>query len=321
MAKVGVCIEMDRGEVKRANLGVLAAARGDGDNEVYALVSGRCEDRAKALLSEHGARKIVEISTEKGDLAASPDLEARVLGEAVKRYGFDLVLGLSSARGKDLLARIAALMNIPLTLDCIGLDIRERMVVKSHFSGKALARIKLPAGGCAACGIRPNAIEPAPAPVETEVETFRSSADDPGRMAVKEIRQGAGGEIDLTEADIVVAGGRGVGGAEGFRMLEACAEALRGAVGASRAAVDAGWAPHSMQVGQTGKTVSPRLYIACGISGSVQHFAGMKTAKAIVAINTDKDAPIFGKCDYGLQADLFEVVPALTEKLKSRLPG
>ena len=132
------------------------------------------------------------------------------------------------------------------------------------------------------------------------------------------MKQGKAGIVDLTEADIIITGGRPMGSAENYKVLEACAHALGAAVGASRAAVDAGYAPHSMQVGQTGKTVSPKLYIGCGLSGSVQHFAGMKTSKVIVAVNTDKDAPIFNKSDYGIVGDLFEVVPVLTEVLREQ---
>jgi electron transfer flavoprotein alpha subunit len=125
--------------------------------------------------------------------------------------------------------------------------------------------------------------------------------------------------VDLTEANVIITGGRPIGSSENYQILRDCADTLDAAVGASRAAVDAGYAPHSMQVGQTGKTVSPKLYIGCGLSGSVQHFAGMKTSKVIVAINTDRDAPIFGKCDYGIVGDLFEVVPVLTEVLKEQM--
>jgi electron transfer flavoprotein alpha subunit len=165
--------------------------------------------------------------------------------------------------------------------------------------------------------LRPNAVEPAAAPgAAPEIAPLRVAVTAPGRVRVLEVKAASEGRIDLAEANVIVTGGRPIGAAENFQILEACARELGGAVGASRAAVDAGFAPHAMQVGQTGKTVSPRLYIGCGLSGSVQHFAGMKTAKVIVGINTDKDAPIFEKCDYGIVGDLFEVVPALTEALR-----
>jgi electron transfer flavoprotein alpha subunit len=135
---------------------------------------------------------------------------------------------------------------------------------------------------------------------------------------VRAVRTGGSGSADLTEANIIITGGRAIGSPDNFQVLRECADELGAAVGASRAAVDAGYAPHSMQVGQTGKTVSPKLYIACGVSGAVQHFAGMKTSKVVVAINNDQDAPIFGKSNYGLLGDLFEVVPALTDALRKR---
>ena len=141
---------------------------------------------------------------------------------------------------------------------------------------------------------------------------------DPAKLVIKEVKQSQSTAVDLTEANVIITGGRPIAAAENYKILRECADAVGAAVGASRAAVDAGYAPHSMQVGQTGKTVSPKLYVGCGLSGSVQHFAGMKTSKVIVAINTDKDAPIFGKCDYGIVGDLFEVVPVLTEVLKAQ---
>ena len=154
--------------------------------------------------------------------------------------------------------------------------------------------------------------------MSAEVISIAAEAGSSNGLKVLEVKKGGSGAVDLTEAEIIITGGRPMDSAENFKILYACAEELEGAVGASRAAVDAGFAPHSMQVGQTGKTVSPKLYIGCGLSGSVQHFAGMKTSRVIVGINTDKDAPIFGKCDYGIVGDLFDVVPALTEALKDR---
>lgn len=163
--------------------------------------------------------------------------------------------------------------------------------------------------------VRPNAVEAKPALSAGEIAEFVANVSDPGKLVIKEVKKGDSDKIDLTEAPIIITGGRAIKAAENYKMLEDCAAKIGAAVGASRAAVDAGYAPHSMQVGQTGKTVSPRLYIACGVSGAVQHFAGMKTSKVIVAINEDKDAPIFAKCDYGIVGDIFEVVPVLTEKL------
>jgi electron transfer flavoprotein alpha subunit len=225
------------------------------------------------------------------------------------------LLGLSSVAGRDLLARTAARLGIPLALDCVGVSLQEGTVTKSHFAGRTLATLRL-LGDRFVCGIRPNAIEPEPAPCSAEAARYSAPVKDCNRMRVKEVKKSGSGRTELTEADIIITGGRPMGSAENFRILEECADVLGGAVGASRAAVDAGYAPHNLQVGQTGKTVSPRLYIACGVSGSVQHFAGMKTSKVIVAINKDKDAPIFNKCDYGIVGDLFEVVPVLTDVLK-----
>jgi electron transfer flavoprotein alpha subunit len=252
-----------------------------------------------------------------GDLSASPDLKARALAAAIEKYGLEALLGLASAQGRDIFARLAASMDLPLASDCMAVDVAGAMVTKSHFSGKTVAKIKLE-GDVFICGIRPNSIEPTAAAGEAATEVFTASAGDSGRLKVVETKGAASGEVELTEASVIVTGGRPIASAENFGILRACAQELGAAVGASRAAVDAGYAPHSMQVGQTGKTVSPKLYIGCGLSGSVQHFAGMKTSKIIVAINTDKDAPIFTKCDYGILGDLFEVVPALTEVLKEQ---
>jgi electron transfer flavoprotein alpha subunit len=164
-------------------------------------------------------------------------------------------------------------------------------------------------------GVRPNAIEASPAPGEAEMISFQAEIINEG-LTVKEIKQGDFSGIDLTEADIILSGGRGMENSENFSVLFECAEKLGAAVGASRVAVDEGWVPYTMQVGQTGKTVSPKVYIACGISGSVQHFAGMKTAAMIIAVNKDPGAAIMKNCDYFVVADLFDIVPALTARLK-----
>jgi electron transfer flavoprotein alpha subunit len=259
----------------------------------------------------------VGLKADGGDLAASPDMQAAALVEAIRHFEVTAFLGLSSAKGRDLLARVAALMDVPLVQDCVGVDLAAKTVTKSHFSGKTVATIKFNTSPFF-CGLRPNAIEAQTVPCDGEVIEYPAPVQDPGKLVVKEVKQTQSGAVDLTEANIIITGGRPIAAADNYKILRDCADVIGAAVGASRAAVDAGFAPHSMQVGQTGKTVSPKLYIGCGLSGSVQHFAGMKTSKIIVAINTDKDAPIFGKCDYGIIGDLFEVVPVLTEVLKAQ---
>lgn len=309
MSNIGVLIEMDGQEIKTSNYGVLTAAC-TGAN-VVALVFTEDGEAIKSDLARFGAGKIVTMS------AASPVQKANLMAAAVKEYNLGVLMGLSSARGRDLLTRCACILDAPLVLDAIQVNLSDGTVVKSHFSGKTMATIKL-TGDTLLIGLRPNVIEAAENPVSAELIPFSAEAGSSDGFKVLEIKKGGAGAIDLTEAEIIITGGRPMDSAENFKLLHACAAVLPGAVGASRAAVDAGFAPHSLQVGQTGKTVSPKLYIGCGLSGSVQHFAGMKTSRVIVGINTDKDAPIFGKCDYGIVGDLFEVVPVLTDVLKAR---
>jgi electron transfer flavoprotein alpha subunit len=315
MGNIGVLIETDGGSVKETSLGILTAARRQGENTIIALIMENSIAGAKDILGRYGAQTVVHVSAGGADMAASPDLMAGALAAVVEHYSLDAVFGLASAQGRDIFARLASRMDLPLASDCLSVDLSAKAIRKSHFSGKTIATIRVSAA-VLICTIRPNAIEAVESPVEAVEASFEASAQDPGRVTVVEVNKEAAETIDLTEAAVIVTGGRPIASAENYKILEECAKLLGGTIGASRAAVDAGFAPHSMQVGQTGKTVSPRLYIGCGLSGSVQHFAGMKTSKVIVAINTDKDAPIFEKCDYGIIGDLFEVVPALTEALK-----
>jgi len=317
MSNIGILIETGDDGVKEANLGVITAARGDGSNDICAFVLGAAGESSKSVLQEYGVQKIVELSASPGDLESSPDLLAAALADAISHFDIAVMLGLSSAAGRDILARLAALAEAPLVQDCLGIDLAARTVTKSHFSGRSLATIKFNSNPYI-CGLRPNAIDVSAAPCEAEVVNYQSAVQNPGQVVVKEVKQSQSKEVDLTEANVIITGGRPMASEDNYQILRQWADLVGAAVGASRAAVDAGYAPHSMQVGQTGKTVSPKLYIGCGLSGSVQHFAGMKTSKVIVAINTDKDAPIFGKCDYGIIGDLFEVVPVLTEVLKEQ---
>jgi electron transfer flavoprotein alpha subunit len=218
--------------------------------------------------------------------------------------------------------RVAAKLGVGLAQDCIEAQIIEGQqleCVRPIYAGKAYARVRLLMTPAMAT-LRPNVFSLGAPDTSRSAETAPFAPDlDPAkvRAVVKETREAEGQKIELTEANIIVSGGRGVKGPEFFPMVEELADALSGALGASRAAVDAGWIDHQHQVGQTGKTVSPTLYIACGISGAIQHLAGMSSSKFIVAINKDPEAPIFNVADYGIVGDIFEVVPALTQAIKN----
>lgn len=311
---VAVLIETAENKVKKANFGVLAAARTASGSEIYGFVIGADAEACKDDLARYGVKKIVSINAEGTDLSSRPDILAKAIIAALKEFNATSLMSLGSSSGNDIMARIAAQLGTPLALDCLSVDLQARTVRKPYFAGKTIATLRLK-GEYFLCGIRANAIEAVEAQTEAEILSFTAAVDVDDTIVIKEVKNTVSGKVDLTEADVIVSGGRPIGSADNFQMLEKLAATMNGAVGASRVAVDEGYAPHTMQVGQTGKIVNPRLYIACGIAGSIQHYAGMKTSKVIVAINTDKDSPIFSKCDYGIVGDIFEVVPALTAEL------
>jgi electron transfer flavoprotein alpha subunit len=312
MRKIGILLETKEGVLKKTNFGVITAARADG-HELYGFLVGGSGADHKTALEAYGIHKLVEITAKEGALDWNPVSWSGAITDAMDHFGVKTLLGLTSAQGKELLPRIAAALDAPLVMDCIDINLSEHTVKKSQFSGKTMAAIKVN-GPCDIYGVRPNVFEATPSPSEAEVITFQTNPEN-GGLVVKEIRQDASRGIDLTEADIIISGGRGMKGSDNFRILFECADLIGAAVGASRVAVDAGWVPHSMQVGQTGATVSPKVYIACGVSGSVQHFAGMKTSGLIIAVNTDPAANIAKNCDYYIVADLFEIIPLLTSQL------
>ena len=315
MSCIGVLIETSDKEIKQSNFGIITAACSDDSHDVCALVFDDSGESNKTILEQYGIKKIIEISSDQEDLNTSPDLKAQALVDTMKQFDIKTLIGLSSPVGKDLLTRTAIRLNVPSVLDCTGVDFSDHTVTKSHFSGKTVAKLKIESNYFI-CGIRANSNEAQEKPCSAEIVKYAAKITDKPGVRVKEIKKASSTSMDLAEAGTIISGGRAMAASDNFSILSECAEVLGAAVGASRAAVDSGFAPHSMQVGQTGKTVSPKLYIACGISGAVQHFAGMKTSKVIVAINIDKDAPILGKCDYGIIGDLFEIVPALTQALK-----
>jgi electron transfer flavoprotein alpha subunit len=227
-----------------------------------------------------------------------------------------IVVG-ATALGKDIAARLSARLNAPMAMDCVDVRVDGDQLVATRpmYGGKVLADVTL-SGSPAIVAIRPRAMDAVTNQGAGAVERVEVSLDEAFMDLVE--KQMETGKIELTEADVVVTGGRGMGG-DDFSVVETLAKALDGAVGASRSAVDEGWRPVSDQVGQTGKVVAPNLYIACGVSGAIQHLAGMASSRVVVAINKDPEAPIFSKCDFGIVGDLFEVIPAITaeiEKLK-----
>ncbi len=311
MSKLAVILETDANGVKDSVYAALTLAAAAGP--VTALTV-EAADAVSAGCAKYGVAHIVTV-TGSEDLRTRPDLRAAAYAAYIKAEGITDVIAMHSLEGKDMLARIAVELGAAFAGDCLNIDLAARTVKKSYFAGKVLSTLSL-SGDIAVYGLRPNALpaeEKASQPTST---TFAApAADVAGAVTVIETVGGESGSTDLSEATVIVSGGRAMGDASKFAILRELADKLGAGIGASRAAVDAGYAPHTMQVGQTGKTVSPNLYIACGISGAVQHYAGVKTAKVIVAINNDKDAPIFSKCNYGIVGDLFDVVPALTAAL------
>jgi len=316
MKKIGLLIETNADGIKPAMNGVITAARGPG-HELCGLVLDGKGAQYREALQDYGIHKIFNVQTAQGVLVWNPDSWARAIVEAMEQLGINILFGLTTMQTKDVFPRIAAILDAPLLLDCISVDLETLTAKKSQFSGKTIATFKLN-GTHYLFGIRPNVSAAQRSSVTAEVLSVQTRTGVES-LRVETVKQDPGGGMDLSEARIIISGGRGMQNGENYRILHECAEVLGAAVGASRVAVDAGWVPHAMQVGQTGTTVSPNLYIACGISGSVQHFAGMKTSGVVVAINTDPQAAMMQQCDYGIVGDLFEIVPLLTRQLKATL--
>jgi electron transfer flavoprotein alpha subunit len=287
---------------------------------VQAVVLGSGMDGLPQALAQYGAAKVY-VADDPALQPYSSEAYTATLAQVIAEAQPAVLLIGATAMGKDLAPRLAARLGVGLASDCTALEIDggRLLATRPIFAGKALAKVKLN-GEPQMASVRPNVLparEPDPA-AAADVQQVAAVADKV-RARVVDILGAGEGEIDVAEADIIVSGGRGVGGPEGFVPIQNLARALGAAVGASRAAVDAGWIPHSHQVGQTGKTVTPNLYIACGVSGAIQHLAGMKTAKVIVAVNKDPEAPIFKLANYGIVGDLFEVLPALEKEFKALL--
>lgn len=317
MSKDVVAItEQSEGNFKKISFEAVTQGRIIADitgGRLTALVFGVPSDTS--ILGTYGADQVICLDHPSLNEYMT-DTYTHVTAEYIRNTSSGFIIIGSSTRGKDLAARLAARLNAPLAMDCINIRIENNSMIATRpmYGGKVLADVSL-TGYPQIASIRPNAIgmKKLASPKNGTQEIIKPDIGNPMLSLID--KQVNTAKKELTDADIVVSGGRGMGSSD-FSVLEKLAELLDAAVGASRSAVDEGWRPHSDQVGQTGKVVSPKLYIACGISGAIQHLAGMSSSKVIVAINKDPDAPIFAKADYGIVGDLFEIVPLVTEEIR-----
>jgi electron transfer flavoprotein alpha subunit len=317
MAEVLVLVDAVDGSVKKPTLELLTAARALGEPAAVVVGAPGTADPLTAQLAEYGAAKVyVAESDDIAGYSVAPKAEA--LAAVVEQASPAAVLVSSHAENKEIAARLAVKIGSGLLYDAVGVE-ADGSVTQQIFGASVTVTAKA-AKGVPVITVRPNSVAPEPSTGAAEVVPVSVTVSDAGKAAqiVDTVVEEKGSRPQLSDASVVVSGGRGIGKADNFEIIEKLADSLGAAVGASRAVVDAGWVPHTMQVGQTGVTVSPQLYIAVGISGAIQHRAGMQTSKTIVAINKDAEAPIFELADYGVVGDLFAVAPQLTDEITKR---
>jgi len=325
MPGIWILAEHKEGKLKKVTFELLSLGKkikSKGGEEICALLLGSNVESLAAQLGPYGADKVYYLEDEvfKNYLNES---YTQGISELVKAQSPSILLAGATALGKDLFPRVATRLGTGLAMDCVNIDLDNNLlkITRPIYAGKVLMEATVPHAKPQMATLRPNLVEILPVDSSKKAEVIKSKPNlkkEDLRTTLKEILKGESKKIDLTEAKIIVSGGRAMKEKDNFKILEELADAFGEgtAVGASRAAVDSGYAPHDIQVGQTGKVVNPTLYIACGISGSIQHLAGMATSKYIVAINKDPEAPIFQKADYGIVGDLFQVVPFLTQEVK-----
>jgi electron transfer flavoprotein alpha subunit len=319
MAEVLVVVEHAGGLVKKVTLEMLTLARDLGEPAAVVLGAPGTAEPLTGKLAEYGAVKVyVGESAEIDEYLVAP--KATVLAELVRQVDPAAVLLGATQEGKEIAGRLAVKLDNGLLADISGLT-ADGTATQVVFAGATIVSSRVTRGRPLAT-LRPNSIPPTPVadPADPVVTALDVTVGEPAKLArvVERVAEQRGARPELSEASVVVSGGRGVGSAESFALVEELADLLGGAVGASRAATDSGFYPHQFQVGQTGKTVSPQLYIALGISGAIQHRAGMQTSKVIVAVNKDGEAPIFELADFGVVGDLFKVVPQAAEEIRKR---
>ncbi|MGD2122072.1 MAG: electron transfer flavoprotein subunit alpha/FixB family protein [Gemmatimonadota bacterium] len=329
MSDVLAIVEQRDGQIRGVSSEVVSVAaqiaQGTGGKAHALMIGGSGLSAVAGEMGRFGAEKALVVENEA--LAAyHPQGYGQAVTEVVKEGGYGCVVFAATAQGKDLSPRVAALLDVPLASDVTDFNVSEGelVAVRPVFAGKAFASAALKASP-ALLSIRPNVFPAKEAQAAGAVEAVEPTGVDPSdwTMTIRDFQPSGGGSKDVAEASVVVTGGRGMKGPENWGLLEGLRDALGedAALGASRAVVDAGWRPHAEQVGQTGKTVAPKLYFALGISGAIQHLAGMRTSGTIVAVNKDPDAPIFQVADYGIVGDLFEVVPRITDEVRKLKAG
>lgn len=319
MSKILVFCEHNNGDIKKPSLELIGAALESGA-EVSACALGSQSKKAVESLGAYGIKK-ASYSEDDSLKNYNSELFTNTISNLITSEGADVILASGSSLARDMFPRVASRLEAAFASDCVEVNLKgEVSARKPLYSGKCTAKVSFQNAKIKIVLMRANQL-PVPKPSGSGAPTLNAIKVDPTnlRTIVKEVVRGTSTKLDLSEASVIVSGGRGMKGPEHFKLLHDLAEVLGATVGASRAVVDAGWVPHSMQVGQTGKTVAPNLYIACGISGAIQHLAGMSSSKVIVAINKDPEAPIFKKATYGIVGDVFEVIPKLTEEFKKLL--
>jgi electron transfer flavoprotein alpha subunit len=320
MGKILVYIEHSKGKIKRSSQELLSAAH-QSNYSVAALAIGSNLNEISTEASRFGVTELFIYKSDYFDFY-NPETYTNAVVNVLKELNPSCILAPSSSLGKDLFPRVAAQLDIACISDCMGLSFNNGnpVPVKSLYSGKCLVNVDIQNSSSSIILMRANQL-PIIQMQNTSTVQIKEMSLPPKDLTtlIKDIVKGTSEKLDLTEANIIVSGGRGLKEAANFKLLNELADSLGATVGATRAVVDAGWVSHEMQVGQTGKTVAPTLYIAVGISGAIQHLAGMTGSKVIVAINSDPNAPIFQKSTYGIVGDLFEVLPKLTEEFKKAL--